>query len=143
MNQTEKIIGTHLEQTLRALRQQYQALLKEAGLDVTPEQWVLLDLLDQHGNLSQAELAQRSLKDAPTVSRMIGHLIRKKLVQRKRGQDDQRRYDVALTEGGKRACKLTRPGIQKLRALGWKGLSEEAYEEFLRVLKKVQENMAD
>lgn len=143
MDQTEKIIGIHLEQTLRALRQRYQAVLKDAGLDITPEQWVLLDLLERHGSLSQAELAHESLKDAPTVSRMIGHLIRKKLVQRKRGQDDQRRYEVALTEGGKRACKLTRPGIQNLRARGWQGMSDQAYEDFLRVLHNIQENMAE
>ncbi len=94
-------VGTDLDRTTRLLKHHYLRAFKEAGVDISTEQWVLLDHLVGSGEQSQTELANGTWKDAPTVSRIVDKLCKKKLTARQRFPNDRRRYNVVVTHSGR------------------------------------------
>lgn len=129
-----------MDKTLKIIKWNYLRAFKELGLDFTAEQWVILDELYRRGGISQSELANGSFKDAPTVSRIIDLLSKKKLVQRERFDNDRRRYKVFLTKKGKADYEKALPAVLKLRELGWQELSDEDYETYLRIMNQIFKN---
>lgn len=125
------------------MKAHFQRTFREAGVDLTPEQWVLLDQLRIAGASSQTELANGTFKDAPTVSRIIDKLAKKKLAERKRFPNDRRRYMVQLTSEGERIHDLLIPKVEGLRVQTWSGMTEEDYETFTSLLQQIRNNFGD
>ncbi len=46
-------------------------IFREAGLSMTPEQWAVLVRLWERGDMTQNELCDTTLKDKPTISRIL------------------------------------------------------------------------
>ena len=111
------------------------------GIDITPEQWVMLDSLYQRNGQSQTELAGDSYKNAPTVSRIIDLLEKKGFVERQRFENDRRRYKIFLTDTGKSVVEKVQPAVSSLRQQSWDNLSDEDYTQFLRVINQVFDNL--
>jgi DNA-binding MarR family transcriptional regulator len=133
-------VGTLLDRTTRLLKAHFQRAFKDAGVDLTPEQWVVLDHLHKEGSSSQTELANGTFKDAPTVSRIIDKLAKKGLAARKRFPNDRRRYQVALTAKGESIHEQLLPRVDALRVQAWGGLSESDYSDLTRVLDRIRDN---
>ncbi len=136
-------VGTILTRTTRLMKAMYQRAFKDAGYDLTPEQWVLVDHLANHGVASQTDLAGGTFKDAPTVSRIIDKLTKKDYVRRTRFPNDRRRYQIALTEHGAASHRVLHPIVQELRIRTWQGLTEQDYTDLSRILDRIRDNFAD
>lgn len=133
-------VGTLLDRTTRLMKANFQRVFKDAGVNITPEQWVVLDHLHKEGASSQTDLANGTFKDAPTVSRIIDKLANKGLAERTRFPNDRRRYQVALTDKGARAHEVLIPRVRELRVQAWDGLTEQDYAELTRVLDQIRDN---
>ena len=72
-----KYFGTYIERNFKVIKNTFLQAFKEKGINVTTEQWVILDLLYQKDGISQTELANKSDKDAPTTSRIIDLMCKK------------------------------------------------------------------
>ncbi|MFK7936428.1 MAG: MarR family winged helix-turn-helix transcriptional regulator [Saprospiraceae bacterium] len=138
-----KIFGTLIARTSRVIRLSFTQAFREHDLDITPEQWVILDKLYQDNGLSQTELASDSFKNAPTVSRIIDLLCDKKLTERQRFKNDRRRYKIFLTPTGKTLVEKALPIVADLRTQGWQGLSEADYTGFQRIMNQIFKNFAE
>lgn len=136
-------VGTLLDRTTRLMKAHFQRTFKDAGVDITPEQWVLLDRLHKSGSVSQTDLANGTFKDAPTVSRIIDKLAQKGMAARSRFPNDRRRYQVDLTEKGKEVHHLLSPLVKDLRVQAWSGMTEDNYHELVRLLAQIRENFAE
>ncbi|MCB0663767.1 MAG: MarR family transcriptional regulator [Saprospiraceae bacterium] len=136
----EKHFGTYIDRNYRIIRLRFLQAFKECGVDITTEQWVILDSLYHHEGLSQTELAAMSFKDAPTTSRIIDHLCQKGFASRIRSETDRRAVVVNITDKGKTTYEHLLPSVKDLRQIGWEGLSEEDYESFLRIMNQVFKN---
>lgn len=136
-------IGTLLDRTTRLMKSHYQKTFRKHGYNLTPEQWVLLYELHLSGPCSQTDLAAGTYKDPPTVSRIIDKLVNKQLAARNRFPGDRRRYQVALTERGQTAVKYLLPVVKDLREQTWKDLTEEDYEDFIRILGQIRGNFRE
>lgn len=137
---TTKNFGAYLDRTLKIIRHNYAQSFRQLGVNITTEQWVLLDsLYDQNGQ-SQTELASNSFKNAPTVSRIIDLLCKKDLTERQRFDNDRRRYKIFLTEKGKNLVEQLRPVVIRLRQRGWQGLDDEDYRVLIRILNRIFDN---
>lgn len=136
-------VGTLLDRTTRLMKAHFQRTFKEHGIDLTPEQWVLLDHLYKVGSASQTDLANGTFKDAPTVSRIIDKLSQKGMAARSRFPNDRRRYQVDLTEKGKEVHKLLNPKVEQLRIQTWAGLTEKDYDELVRLLGTIRGNFEE
>ena len=136
-------VGTILDRTTRLLKAQFQRAFRDAGIDITPEQWVVLDQLSKVGAASQTDLANGTFKDAPTVSRIIDKLASRELAVRKRFPGDRRRYQVVLTEKGQTTHTHLLPRVQELRTQMWLGLTANDYDELTRVLGTIRGNFPE
>lgn len=132
--------GTLIDRTIRIIKLNYLQTFKKAGVDITPEQWVIIDNLYGSDGLSQTDLANGTFKNAPTVSRIIDLLCKKGFTERQRFENDRRRYKVFLTEEGKEAFEKVNPFVKELRIKGWEHLSEEDYQIFLRIMNQIYKN---
>lgn len=136
-------VGTLLDRTTRLMKAHFTRAFRDAGSDLTTEQWVLLDQLRREGASSQTELANGTFKDAPTVSRIVDKLVQKGLASRTRFPNDRRRYQVALTEAGETTHAHLLPRVQALRVTAWRRLTEADYADLDRILGLIRENFGE
>ena len=133
-------VGTLIDRTMKIIRWNYLQAFKEAGINITTEQWVILDKLYDDNGLSQTNLANETFKNSATVSRIIDLLSNKKLIERQRFENDRRRYKIFLTSEGVRVVETLRPYVFNLRKKGWEGISLGEYQEFVQIINRIYSN---
>jgi len=136
----DKNVGTYLDRTLKVVKQHYLRAFRAEGVDISTEQWVLIDQLYQEKGLSQTDLANSSYKNAPTVSRIIDLLCEKGFVERQRFEGDRRRYKIYLTKSGRQLHQKLMPRVLELRQQTWDGRSNADWEQLKTILGKVLDN---
>lgn len=137
---SDKKIGFLLERTTRIAKLSFTKAFKKLGVDITPEQWIVLDKLDSNKEMSQKEIGNESFKNAPTISRIIDNLVRKGFVSRMSEENDRRKTAISLTNEGKKLVGKCRAEVDNLRDLSWNNLSEKDYKEFNRIIDQIFEN---
>ncbi len=135
-----KRFGVHLDATVKLIKQDLTRRFRDNGIDLTPEQWTILDELANRGELAQKELAASTFKDAPTVSRIVDLLVRREFIDRKQDELDRRKYLVKLTETGRKVYEVSAPIVLEARASGWRGLNEADYLQLKNILERISEN---
>ncbi|CAA0105896.1 HTH-type transcriptional regulator MhqR [BD1-7 clade bacterium] len=93
-------ITYQITKTGNMLRQLTAKRIKSMGIDVTPEEAVILNQLWDRDNQTITELGQWSVKDASTLTRQVDSLEKKGYVVREHGTDDRRKVFVHLSEDG-------------------------------------------
>src|SRR3982750_2995102 len=83
-----------------AIARRLQKHFRQAGLEITIEQWSILYHLWLQNCLSQQELCTRTFRDKPSITRLIDNLEKQKLVKRTSSRDDKRINRICLTEAG-------------------------------------------
>ena len=81
-----------------AITRRLQKNFRDAGLEITIEQWSVLYHLWENDGLSQQDLCNLTYRDKPSVTRLIDNLEKQKLVKRVASKDDRRKNIVTLTE---------------------------------------------
>ncbi|GAB4239707.1 MAG: MarR family transcriptional regulator [Ekhidna sp.] len=132
-----KELGSFIDRTYKVVRQDLINRFNEAGIDLTPEQWVVLHRLYDDGKMYQTDLANHSFRDKPTVSRIVDLLTRKELVAREPDKKDGRKHLVMITSKGKQLVKKAYPHVDASRELGWTNLSESEYSTLVGLLDKI------
>ena len=136
-----KEIAVELNHTGCRLKQFIAAKLRQAQVPLTPEQFMLIDLLWNHGSMSQQQLADLMKKDKNSVTQLIDAIERKGFVVRQQNAQDRRSNTIVLTE---KAMELRdeakKKGISILDEM-LVGISEEELHSFLSTLLKLNENM--
>jgi DNA-binding MarR family transcriptional regulator len=84
------------------------------GLELTPEQWVVLVRLWEKDGQSQSALSESTLRDRPTMSRIIDTMEKSGLVERGVDPGDARARLVRLTRTGKALQPKLVPVAKKL-----------------------------
>ncbi|MCE7995952.1 MAG: MarR family transcriptional regulator [Roseivirga sp.] len=135
-----KKFGFLLERTFRITKLSFIKVFNKLQIDVTPDQWVLLDTLNSKGELTQKEISALSFKDAATISRIIDKLEKKELVTRRSEQKDKRKTTIKLTGKGSKTVDTCQGEIDKLRKHSWQNLTEDDYENFQRIMNQVFDN---
>jgi len=87
-------------------------------------------------------LAEKTFKDAPTVTRIIDLLCKKELTERRSDPNDRRRFKIYLTPIGQAKIKQVLPVVLDLRKQGIKGLSREEYDTLIRILDTIFNNFS-
>lgn len=136
----EMTYGYLIEKTGRKIKQELQKEINRLNFDITVDQWVLLFELYQHGNMVQVELAERTFKDAPTITRILEILHTKKLIYKEACKEDRRKFMIALTVEGKALVDEMHPHVEVFRKQGWKGLTIGDWEHLQRILQTIFNN---
>lgn len=108
---------------------------------LTPQQfWVLVNIDEMEGP-SLGEIAARLRLDAPTASRAVTQLLRRKLVKAEGDRGDRRRLRLCLTPLGRERIGLLRALAAELRSADVHGLTREEEETLRRLLRKMIANL--
>jgi DNA-binding MarR family transcriptional regulator len=103
---------------------------------VTLQQILLLRHLQQCGESTSSELAERMHMSLPAVSQMIERLFLLGLITRTEAPDDRRRKNLALTQKGQTLLHRVRKARAAEYAAGTAGLSPELRKQLSRLLRK-------
>lgn len=123
------------------LKQYTAAMLKHHKVDLTPEQFLLIDLLWNQGPLSQQELADQLQKDKNSVTKLVDAAERKGFVIRQQNPSDRRSNTIILTD-----LALSLKDDAKTKGIFildqmLNGISEDELNAFLVTLAKLCDNM--
>lgn len=137
-----KELGSFIDRTYKVVRQDLINRFKNVGVDITPEQWVILAKLSEK-DMYQTELASMSFRDKPTVSRIVDLLVKKQLVKRIPDKDDGRKYHISITENGEAMIEKAKPSVEESRKLGWTNLTDKEYDNLIATLDKIFTNYSE
>lgn len=112
------------------------------GLQLTPEQWIVLVRLWQRDGQTQTELGESTLRDAPTMSRIMKTMQQAGLVQRRTDAEDGRAYRIHLTSVGKALKPKLVPVARAIVTRLERNISERDLEVTHRTLSRMLENIA-
>lgn len=136
-----KEVTVELHLTGNKLKRYIAAMLRQQNVPLTPEQFMLIDLLWNEGDMSQQQLADLMHKDKNSVTTLVDAIERKGLVVRRQNANDRRSNTVTLTEKAKEIKQESkRKGISILDRM-LEGISEEELRAFLDTLRKLNHNM--
>lgn len=141
MNKLDEVILFLVEQTNKSAKKYSQRILDEKGIDITVDQWVLLKIIEENDGLSQKELAQKSLRDAASITRTLDLLEKKNYLNRNPIAGNRRQYSISITESAKGFIKANMNLISSLRAKSVEGLSEIELKILADLLTRVKNNM--
>ena len=116
--------------------------LEKRGIDgIVPSHADVLVELRRNGDLTMTEIANKIHKDRSTVTTLVNKLIKLEYVKKRKNENDSRSSYVCITEKG-RALEPDFKEISKdMFGMIYIGVSEEEREIFLKVLKKIFDNV--
>lgn len=136
-----KEIAVELNLTGCKLKQYIAAMLKMQDVPLTPEQFLLIDILWNQGEMSQQQLADRMQKDKNSVTKLVDAIERKGFVIRKQNSSDRRSNTIVLTEKAELLKnEAKKKGISILENM-LEGITEAELRSFLDTLHKLNSNM--
>jgi DNA-binding MarR family transcriptional regulator len=132
-----------IDTTIEKIRNALQKQFNEAGFGLTVDQWVIIDHLYRNPGISQNTIAEMTTKDAPTVTRIIDLLSQKGLTERQMADTDRRKFLVFLTEAGEAKYSEVLPIVSAMRRKGWGNLSDDDYQQFIRIMDSIYTNVSE
>lgn len=132
-----------IDVTIKKIRNVLQKKFTDANLDLTIDQWVLVDNISRNPGISQIYLASVTHKDPPTVTRIIDLLEKKGFVARTMSSLDRRKFNLNLTAQGEELYTKAAAIVYDLRQLGWNKLNDEDYEHFIKIMDTIYNNFSD
>jgi len=141
MDYKQKRVGFLIERSYRITKLAFIKAFQKLDIDMTPNQYILMDIIQQSEGATQRELTYQTFKDPPTVSRIIENMVKKGWVKRVQAEDDRRKTLISLTETGESLLKQCASEIEELRRTTWHNLSEADYENFKRIMEQLFHNL--
>ncbi|MFC3810174.1 MarR family winged helix-turn-helix transcriptional regulator [Lacihabitans lacunae] len=130
-----------IDSTIKKIRNFMQKNLTEGKIDLTVDQWVVLDHIKPNPGITQNELGNIIYKDAPTITRILDLLVKKNLIERNMSKQDRRKFTLNLTTEGLELHKKAHSIIASSRKKSWEKLSDQDYDELVRIMDTIYANV--
>lgn len=124
-----------------AVARRLQKNFRNAGLDITIEQWTVLYHLWKEDCLSQQELCNRTYRDKPSITRLIDNLEKQRLLKRASHKNDRRINLVCLTDAGRALQNVTLELANQTMDEALQDVQKEDIDVVKKVLQKVYDNL--
>jgi len=111
---------------------------KQFGLTTSNQFGILIILSD--GSMSQKEIANKTFSDEPTTTRTLERMIKNELIVKKRSTEDKRKQIVQMTDKGKELLENIFPIVVNINKEIKDMLEEEEFNQFMKTMKKIDEN---
>ncbi len=139
--QVEESFGYLIYRSARLLRYHFNHFSAELQIEMTQEQFFIINKLGKNPDQSQTELGDDMLADRPNMTRMIAAMEAKGWLRRKVDPTDGRRFQVSLTRKGTLIHQKIRDAIGAERSRLTAGLSERELADLRRILGKMEQNV--
>ncbi len=136
-----KTVFYHIERTIKTYRKFSRQNFLKVVDDITVDQKLVLQYLNDRPELSQNEIAELVFKDNASLTRMIDLMVRKGFLDRSINPDDRRRFHIELTSKGKDVLEKLAPVIAENRKRAFAGISEEELVQLEQTLNKIISNL--
>ncbi|MTI39427.1 MarR family winged helix-turn-helix transcriptional regulator [Fulvivirga lutimaris] len=138
----EDVILFQIEKTSKISKVYSQRDFDRLGLGITIEQWILLKIIEEFDQMSQKELAEKSLRDPASITRTLDLLSKKGLIERQAIENNRRQYNIKLTSTGKKFIVDNFGTVQAHRSKSVEGFTSEELKTLEGMLKRIQSNMS-
>lgn len=119
-----------------------QMVVEEEETLTAHQDWVLRFLLDNpDSDIVQRDIEKRFSIRRSTASHMLQLMEKNGYIIRVSVPQDARMKKLVITEKGREACERMRERLQRFEVLFQEGISEEDMEVFLRVMRRMEENI--
>ena len=125
------------------LKKYLSEVFKKNGVNLTAEQYLVMDTLWNEGTLTQQAIAFIIQKDKNSVTQFIDNLEKKGLVTRSVAKEDRRVNNIVVTAEGMALKDSTKQLAIETMNKALKGIPEDDVQTFVNVLKKVCGNISD
>jgi len=125
-----------------AIARRLQQNFKNAGIDITIEQWSVLYHLWKEEGQSQQQLCDATFRDKPGITRLVDNLEKLKLVKRVPSKSDRRINLIYLTKEAKHLQEETMKLANKTLNESLNGVTTGQIEVAKQVLQGVYNNLA-
>lgn len=115
--------------------------MKDQGIDLSKEQFIVLKYLHERDGLIQNDLAFITNRSKTALTRLIQTMEKKDLVYRKPSPTDLRVNHVFLTDHGRNTWEEAYPHFRFIDRELQKGISESALQTVRETLEKIQTNL--
>lgn len=130
LNRVTSLLNVDFQDALRARR-------------LTIGQWRVLAFLTERDGLPVSDLAEFTVTDQTTLSRMIARMERRGLVKRRPRPGDNRYVEVYITAGGRALFAEILPIALDLRDRATAGIKAREMERLLITLNRILDNLTD
>jgi DNA-binding MarR family transcriptional regulator len=138
-----KQVGVYVNILNCRLKKYLAEVFKKNGVNLTAEQYLVMDTLWNEGTLTQQAIAFIIQKDKNSVTQFIDNLEKKGLVTRSVAKEDRRVNNIVVTAEGKALKDSTKQLAINTMEQALKDISEADLQTFVSVLKKVNANISD
>ncbi|WGK88085.1 homoprotocatechuate degradation operon regulator HpaR [Pseudomonas migulae] len=114
----------------------FRPLLNEH--DLTEQQWRVIRILRQHGELESHQLANLACILKPSMTGVLSRLERDGIVRRRKSSEDQRRVFVDLTEQGQQCFVDMSAGMESNYLKIQEQFGAESLAQLLELLNKLK-----
>ncbi|WP_031359688.1 MarR family winged helix-turn-helix transcriptional regulator [Caballeronia sordidicola] len=120
---------------------QAQRILDQEKVSIA--HWYYLRVLAQRGELNQLELSKRVGIASTTAVPALDSMEKRGLLKRTRDPKDRRKYDVSLTDDGKRLVDKMMPEIIRMISGSFDGVDPHEMVVFWKVLHQIAQNLSE
>lgn len=136
-----KQVAVYLNLAHCKFKQYVGGIFKRYGIDLTPEQFLVIDTLWKKDTISQQKLADILMKDKNSITKLVDAMEKKKLVMRVADENDRRQNLIALTQKAKDMENLVTEVAIKAVSTIVKDIPENQLTLFVEVLNKMERNI--
>ncbi len=126
-----------------AIARRLQKNFKQAGVDITIEQWSVLYHLWKEDGLSQQQLCDATFRDKPSITRLVDNLEKLGLVKRMADKTDRRINKICTTLEAQKLQELSMEVANQTLNEAVAGVTNGQIEIAKEVLNMVYENLSN
>lgn len=141
MKSPKHTIFFHLESTVKSYRQFAQTRIDRAGIDLTVDQWLLLNAILENSEITHTELVRDVAKDRASVTRILDLTVKKGYLKKKINPDDRRQIRLSITESGKNILQRMKPVVAAYRQDALEHLTEKELDYMTEIINKIKTNI--
>ena len=132
------LIGNAIVASGRAIKVHNLDLYAQNNFEITPEQYMVLNMIDDDNPPSQNKLCKILCKDKSNMTRIISVLEEKGLIIK---EISERFNVIKITDKGRKLRAEITPIMQESRKNYLKDISQDDMYTCIKVLTKIQENL--
>jgi len=137
---TEKPLTYLLGQTFNLVKLKLIESFRENLIDISLEQYFMLNLIRNNADLTQQDLANHFQRDKSLILRYVNALLAANLVTRSTDSSDKRKKNLVLTAHGEALLAKMRTVAKAVSDELLGDVSEQEKQVFVTVIQKIQKN---
>jgi len=132
--------GELIGKTSRLLRDNLSKHLIVSKVKITPEQWIILQILN-NGSKNQKELSEITLKTKATINSLISYLLKSDYIIKTKSNVDKRNTEISISKKGLLLIKQSNKDALKSIKKATSGFSEKEIIALNNYLIRIQNNL--